>query len=391
MKLLHTSDWHVGKTLKGRPRIEEQKAVLAEIVALAKEHAVDAVLIAGDLYENVAPTADAQRLVVRTLLQLARSGIEVIAIAGNHDHGATFEAYRPLMGVAGIQLFGQVRPADRGGAYRFTARSTGEQAVVAVLPFLSQRYAVHAARIIANTPAENVGAYDQLIRDILTDLTRPFGAGQGGNQTVNLVMAHLTCTGGIFGGGERAAQSIMEYHVPGGIFPIESHYVALGHLHRRQRIPAPAPVHYSGAPMAIDFGEQGNTNVVCLVEVTPDTPARVTDLPITSGRRLRTVTGTVGDLIDGADSYGEDYLRVWVRQAQYAGMREQLLDALPNALEIRIDPQFAAELHPDTDRGSRAARTPAELFADYCAGIGMNDDRVARLFDQLHDELSGRS
>ncbi len=176
MKLLHTSDWHVGKTLKGRSRIEEQKAVLAEIVALAKEHAVDAVLIAGDLYENVAPTADAQRLVVRTLLQLARSGIEVIAIAGNHDHGATFEAYRPLMGVAGIQLFGQVRPADHGGAYRFTARSTGEQAVVAVLPFLSQRYAVHAAQIIANTPAENVGAYDQLIRDILTDLTRPFGA-----------------------------------------------------------------------------------------------------------------------------------------------------------------------------------------------------------------------
>ena len=65
MKLLHTSDWHVGKTLKGRPRLDEQKAVLAEIVALANEHEVDAVLIAGDLYENVSPTAEAQQLVVR--------------------------------------------------------------------------------------------------------------------------------------------------------------------------------------------------------------------------------------------------------------------------------------------------------------------------------------
>ena len=93
--------------------------------------------------------------VVRTLMRLATSGIEVIAIAGNHDHAATFEAYRPLMGHAGIRLFGHARPATRGGAYRFRARSTGEEAVIAVLPFLSQRYAVRAAQVIANTPAEN--------------------------------------------------------------------------------------------------------------------------------------------------------------------------------------------------------------------------------------------
>ena len=192
MKLLHTSDWHVGKTLKGRSRLDEQKAVLGrDRRAGDQQHEVDAVLIAGDLYENVAPTAEAQQLVVRTLLQLARAGIEVIAIAGNHDHGPTFEAYRPLMGVAGIRLFGQARSADQGGAHRFTARSTGEQAVVAVLPFLSQRYAVRAAQLISNTPAENVGAYDQMIRDILANLTAPFS-----DQTVNLVMAHLTCTGG---------------------------------------------------------------------------------------------------------------------------------------------------------------------------------------------------
>jgi len=168
LRLLHTSDWHVGKTLKGHNRLEEQTRVLSQIVDLAQQHEADAVLIAGDVYENAAPTADAQRHVVRTLLRLARSGIEVIAIAGNHDHGATFEAYRPVMGVAGIRLFGQVRAADQGGAYRFRARSTGEEAVVAVLPFLSQRYAVRAAQVIANTPAENVGAYDQMIRDILT-------------------------------------------------------------------------------------------------------------------------------------------------------------------------------------------------------------------------------
>ncbi len=383
MKLLHTSDWHVGKTLKGRSRLDEQKAVLAEIVALAQQHEVDAILIAGDVYENVAPSAEAQQLVVRTLLRLARVGIEVIAIAGNHDHGPTFEAYRPLMGVAGIRLFGQVRSAEQGGAYRFTAHSTGEDAVVAVLPFLSQRYAVKAAQLIAQTPAENVGAYDQMVREILGNLTDPFS-----DQTVNLIMAHLTCTGGVFGGGERAAQSIMEYHVPAAIFPVNTHYVALGHLHRRQRIPAPAPVHYSGAPLAVDFGEQANTNVVCLVEVGPSTPAKITELPITSGRRLRTVTGTVAEILADPGTYGEDYLRVWVRQTTYAGMREELLDALPNALEIRIDPQFTVAPHENVVRGSHATKTPAELFAEYCAHAGVDDPRVSKLFDELGDELS---
>ena len=383
MRLLHTSDWHVGKTLKGQGRIEEQRGVLAEIVAVAREHEVDAVLIAGDIYENAAPTADAQRLVVRTLMQLARSGIEVIAIAGNHDHAATFEAYRPLMAAAGIRLFGHVRAADQGGVHRFTARSTGEEAVVAVLPFLSQRYAVRAAEVIANSPAENVGAYDQMVRDILANLTTPFS-----DHTVNIVMAHLTCTGGVFGGGERAAQSIMEYHVPASIFPVQAHYVALGHLHRRQRIPAPTPVHYSGAPFAVDFGEQDNTSVVCLVDLTPSTPAKVTDIAISTGRRLRTVVGTVAEITANSERYGNDYLRVWVRQATYAGMREELLEALPYALEIRIHPDFATALHERAGRGDRTNKTPAELFAQYCASAGVDDPRIARLFDELHDQLT---
>lgn len=382
MKLLHTSDWHVGKTLKGRSRIEEQRDVLDEIVSVAEQHTVDAILIAGDIYENSAPTADAQRIVVRTLKRLADAGIEVIAIAGNHDHAATFEAYRPLMDHAGIRLFGHVRSAAKGGAYRFRARSTGEEAVVAVLPFLSQRYAVRAAQVIANTPAENVGDYDQMVRDVLADLTSGFGA-----DTVNIVMAHLTCTGGLFGGGERAAQSIMEYHVPAMIFPHDAHYVALGHLHRRQRIPATPPVHYSGSPFAVDFGEQANLNVVCLVEVTSARPAQVTDMPITSGRRLRTVTGTVAEILADPAAYGEDFLRIWVRQASYAGMRDELLEALPNALEIRIDPEFSAVLHRPTKR-DHATKSPAELFADYCAETGVADPRINTLFDALHDELS---
>lgn len=383
MKFLHTADWHVGKTLRGRLRLDEQTRVLKEIVQLAITHQVDAVFVAGDLYDQAVPSADAQRLVVKTLLALAERGIEVVVIAGNHDHGATLEAWAPVMGVAGIHVRGTVRPADRGGVHRFTARSTGERCEIALVPFLSKRYAVRAAEIVSNTPAENVGRYDQQLRDLIGSLTASFTPG-----AVHVVMGHLTCIGAQFGGGEREAQSIFDYSVPASIFPQDTHYVALGHLHRRQQVEANCPVHYSGAPYPIDFGEQENTPVVCLVEATPTTPAAVTDLPLTGGRRLRTVTGTVAELVAAADTYGDDFLKVVITQPGYAGLLDEVRSALPNALDVRIHGDHAvtapkASLSVETTR-----RSPVELFSDYLAERDFHDDRVTALFGDLVAELA---
>ena len=383
MRFLHTADWHVGKTLKGRSRLAEQEQVLREIVTIARAHEVDAVLVAGDLYDTAAPTADAQKLVNRTLLGLAKDGVEVIAIAGNHDHAATIDAYRGFAKAAGITLVGTVRTAANGGLVEFTARSTGERATLAVLPFLSTRYAVRAAELVAGTPAQHTSAYDQQLRDILGKLTAGFR-----DDAVNLVMAHLTVLDGRMGGGERAAQSIFEYAVPAGIFPVDAHYVALGHLHRRQTVAASCPVHYSGAPLAVDFGEQENTPVVCVVDAAPGTPAAVTDVPIQAGRRLRTLRGTVAELSVLGEMVGDDFLRVWVREPARAGLREEVTALLPNALEVRIDPEFAAPL-ATTRPSPEPGRTPVELFGEYLGSRGVADQRVAELFRTLHERVTG--
>jgi DNA repair protein SbcD/Mre11 len=383
VKFLHTADWHVGKTLKGRDRLDEQRDVLAEIARVAEDNQVDAVLVAGDVYESSAPSAPAQHLVVQTLLRMRRAGAEVIVIAGNHDHGPTFEAYRPLMNEVGITLAGTARSPERGGVIRFTARSDGADVQVALLPFLSQRYAVRAAEIVANTPSENVRAYDEQVRQVIGSLTAGFSAG-----TVNLIMAHVTCVGGAFGGGERPAQSIFEYSVPATIFPVESHYVALGHLHRRQSLPSHAPVHYSGSPLAVDFGEQDNTSVVCLVSASPGTPAQVSDVPISSGRRLRTVHGTLAELEARAADLGQDYLRVYLSEPARAGLRDDTLAILPDALEVRIDPEFAAKPDKGKNVANGVARTPAQLFEEYCASMQVVDPRVTALFGELHDDIT---
>jgi DNA repair protein SbcD/Mre11 len=203
---------------------------------------------------------------------------------------------------------------------------------------------------------------------------------------VNLVLSHLTVLNGALGGGERMAQSIFEYAVPAAIFPVDAHHVALGHLHRRQRMEAASPVHYSGAPLAVDFGEQENTPVVCLVEATPTTPARVTDIPITVGRRLRTVHGTLDELGSFA---GEDFLRVFVREQARAGLREDVLSVLPTALEVRIDPEFAAPVTPSRPAGAGAReRHPSDLLHEYLQANGIADERVEALFARLHDEVT---
>jgi exonuclease SbcD len=385
VRFLHTSDWHVGKVLKGRPRHDEHARVLAEIVEVAGREQVDAVLIAGDLYDTSAPTPEAQRLVVHALLRLRAVGGEVLLVAGNHDNAATFDAYRPLMAAAGISVLGQARPPADGGLVTFTARSTGEPARVALLPFVSQRYAVRAAELVARTPMEQALGYDQRVRDMIAALTAGFD-----DAAVNLVLAHLTVTGGVFGGGERPAQSVFEYHVPATAFPATATYVALGHLHRRQSLPSHCPVHYSGSPISVDFGDQDNAPCVVVGDAAPGLPPRVRDVPLATATPLRTLRGTVADLrrqVAADPELVEAWLRVFVCEPARAGLREEVVTALPNAVDVRIDPEMAKPVH-STVRSARATRTPAQLFADYLATEAVDDARLGTLFDELHDVVT---
>ena len=385
MKLLHTSDWHIGKTLRGRPRLPEQELVLRELVQMARDHDVDAVVIAGDLYDTSAPSAEAIEKVVKALIGFRNTGAEVIVIAGNHDHAPTFEAYRPLMSLGGIHVAGTPRTAADGGVITFAARSTGENVTVAVLPFLSQRYASRAAEIVTGTPAETGARYDEMVRTVLSSLAAGFQ-----DDAVNIIVAHLTVTGAKFGGGEREAQSIFDYHVSPAAFPAHAHYVALGHLHRRQHVPAPCPaVHYCGSPINVDFGEQDNSSFALLVEATPRTPAHVSELPLMSAVKLRTVQGTVADLLARAGEFGDDLLRVVIAEPSRASLREEILEGLPNAIDIRIDPEFqktAAGARTSSDAG--LDRAPLDLFTDFLANEAIVDPRIPALFSALLDRTT---
>ena len=381
MKILHTSDWHVGKVLKGQSRLAEQVAVLAEVVEIARAERPDLVIVAGDLYDTAAPTPDATRVVTRALSALRGTGAQVVAIGGNHDNGPALDALRPWAEAAGVTLRGSVRDS---AADHIVAGSTadGEPWRLVALPFLSQRYAVRAVEMYELSAAEATQTYADHIGRLLARLTEGFDA----SGTVNLITAHLTVVGGRMGGGEREAHSVLGYAVPASVFPANAHYVALGHLHRAQQVPGACPIRYSGSPLAVDFGEEENLPSVTIVEVTAQTAAKVREVPVTAATPLRTVRGTLAELAQHGQT--DAWLRVFVREAPRAGLREEVQELLPRALEVRFDPEFLPERQIGVRPASRSGRSPRELFADYLASRGhAEDDGVRELFDELLAEV----
>lgn len=378
MRVLHTSDWHLGKVLKGVPRLEEQRAVMEEIVEIARDQAVDVVLVAGDVFESAAPIADAQALAWETFLALQATGAKLIVIAGNHDNSHAFDAVSPVFEAIGITVRGAPRRPEDGGV--ITINAGGEQALIATIPFCSQRGIVKAEQLMTKTAAEQSGEYAARLARMINAMCAGFGP-----STINLVVAHAMVRGGRLGGGERDAQTIEEYWLDASAFPTSAQYVALGHLHRPQELPGGTRIRYSGSPIQIDFGEEQDHKSVAVIDVRPGAPAVVNEVPLSKPRRLRTLTGTLDQLRAEAATVGDDLLRVLMDEPQRVGLANDVRELLPNALDVRLL-RRDEEQHAGTARPSRSGRTPHELFAEFLGERGVEDDRLTRLFGRLLDE-----
>ncbi|MGH9186659.1 MAG: exonuclease SbcCD subunit D [Acidimicrobiales bacterium] len=383
MRILHTADWHVGRQLRGRSRVDEHRAVLAEIAHAAGEHEVDLVLVVGDLFDTAAPTAESERIVYRALLDLAATGATVVVVAGNHDSFRRLDAVAPLLALGRVVTRPVFARPDDGGVVEIRSRDGRSNTLVACLPFLSQRYVVQADDLMAGDAADHNLAYGERIRRLVASLTAGFGA-----DTVNLVAAHAMVTGGLLGGGERLAHTIFEYAVPAAAFPPTANYVALGHLHRQQPIAGPCPIHYCGSPLQLDFGEGANDPGVLLVDAAPGRPARVTPLPLRAGRRLRTLAGTMSELASqaGAAETGDDWLRVVVRERIRLGLVDCVRELFPHCVDILIEPPDAGGAQ-GAPAVTRAGRSPHDLFAAYLADQDIDDVRLLAGFDELLDDV----
>ena len=373
MKILHTSDWHVGRTIRGRSRADEHRAVLAEIAGIAGTESVDLILVAGDLFDVVAPSPESEQIVFRALLDLADIA-PVVAVAGNHDHPRRLEAVAPLLELGRVQVGATLKRPDEGGV--ITAETdSGESARIALVPFVGQRAIVSASDLMALDPDQHGGKYAGRLAGVIAKLNEGISLDQ-----VNLVVAHLMVAGGTLGGGERSAHTIFDYAVSSQAFDGSLSYVALGHLHRPQKVPAVAPVWYSGSPLQMDFGETEDRKAVLLIEAEPGVPARVREVPLSAGRRLRRLRGTLEQIAALQDEVGDAYLRIELEETARVGLADEVRELFPDAVDVTIaDPEAARESVPPV----RLGRPPHDLFTEYLTQKNALDERLVALFDEL--------
>jgi exonuclease SbcD len=364
VRILHTADWHVGRNLARKPRLEETKAVLEEVLQIARDESVDAVIVAGDVYEHQAPSAEAEQIVFDTLLGFERERIPVVVVAGNHDHPGRWRALMPLLQRLSIHVVSHpVRPRD-GGIVELTARDGG-RLQVACLPWVPERKLTGSAELMGlqgevfQTYAEGVAG---LLRGLCKDLDP---------RACTVLAAHLFSSGAVVASadGDRSERSLTIgelYAVAPQALPMVQ-YAALGHVHRPQEVPmASIPSRYAGSLMALDFGEVGQDKSVAIIDLEPGMPAQVRTIPITRGRRLLHLDGTMEELEALTDSVGNAFLRVNLRCAgPEVGLGNRIRELLPNALVVRLD---YPRMEEERAGGTLRHLAPREQFARYFQG-----------------------
>ena len=340
MRLLHTSDWHLGRNLHREDLLPAQRAFVDHLVDTVRAERIDAVLVAGDVYDRAVPSLGAVELFDHALHRLAELSVPVVLISGNHDSARRLGIAARLIERAGVHLRTETARVDEPV---LLADAHGPVAVYGV-PYLEPALAA------AELGAERAGhaavlgaAMDRIRADLAT---RPPG-------TRSVVLAHAFVTGGQASDSERDIAVGGVPSVPASVFD-GVHYAALGHLHGCQTINE--RVRYSGSPLAYSFSEADHRKSVWLVDLGPggEVDARRIDCPVP--RPLHRLRGTLAGLL--ADQALDGYLRHWLQVTLTDPVRperamEQLRARFPHTLQLSFEP----ERRPEDDRPSYAERT----------------------------------
>jgi len=382
MRLLHTSDWHLGRSLHGHDLLAGQAAFCEHLIATARAERVDAVLLSGDVHDRALPPVEALGLFADTLARLRDAGVAVVAISGNHD--------------APTRLGDKAALLDRTVSIRTDPARVGEPVLLADAHGPVAVYAVpylEPAAVRDRLPGvegDEPGAHTRALARAL----RAVHADRAGRGARCVVLAHAWVTGGEASpGSERDISVGGVAQVPVALFG-DVDYVALGHLHRPQAVAE--QVRYSGSPLPYSFGEAAVAKGSWLVELGPAGLVGSTWVPAPVHRRLSRVRGTLADLLGSREHDGRegDFVSVVLTDLRHP------LDAMsavqrrfPHALELRWEPA-GVERPTGTYAaltGGRSDLEVAEVFLTRVRGVGADSRERALLVEALESAARAES
>jgi exonuclease SbcD len=366
MRLLHTSDWHLGRTLHGVDLTAHQQTFLDHLVEVVRDERVDAVLVAGDVYDRAIPPVESVAQLSDALRRLAEHAV-VVVTPGNHDSAVR-------LGFGADLLRDRVRVLARPGDVDRPVVLPGADGDVLVygLPYLDPDAARHTlaadgAEPLARSHAAVLGAAMDRVRADLAART----AAATGRPPRSVVVAHAFVVGGAASESERDIRVGGVDHAPTAVFDGVD-YVALGHLHGPQRVGDPGGatvLRYAGSPLAYSFSEARHTKSTALVDLGAAGPAQVRLVPAPVPRRLTDLAGPLDELLGAAgEPHLDDWVRVTVTDAHRpADLYARVRGRFPHALVVQHRP-------PARDPGARAAevtaaRDPLEVAAEFVTHV----------------------
>jgi exonuclease SbcD len=334
MRLLHTSDWHLGRTFHGQSLLADQELVLTALADLAVEHRVDAVLIAGDLYDRAVPSPESVQCATRVLARIRAAGCSIIVISGNHDSAPRLGAFADFLAAGGLHL---CTAAARVGEPVLLSDPAGPVAFYPV-PYLEP----DLVRGVWELPAP--ASHQHVLTRALDQARADLAGRPAGIRTV--VLAHAFVVGASPGGSERSIAVGGVESVTADIFN-GFDYVALGHLHSAQVITD--RIRYSGSPLPYSFSEAGQQKSVWLVDLDAAGAVETRRLDLPTVRRLATARGTMADILSRGRDLADAYLSVELTDAT------RPLDPMRRLREV-FPHTLVATWVPDTPSGTLSNR-----------------------------------
>lgn len=367
MKLMHTSDWHLGLDFYGMDLHEDQAQMIEWIAGIAEREKVAAVLVAGDVFDRAVVGQDAIALYDRAMQRLClETGIPVILCAGNHDGAARLSSLSALLREAGLHIFGRVTAQD--------AQVDLGDAVIHVLPYVT----TDDVRVAYPERREEIHSAADAMRVALENRKPP----RDGRR--HILMAHCFAAGGQTGQSDRAAAVGGALAIPSELFA-DYDYVALGHLHRAQTL-AGGRVRYCGTPLCTSFAEADQQKSVTILDTDSMT---FYEVEVPPRRPVRCICGTMDELLSGVS---EDYLHITVKD-EYATtlVQEQLRARYPYAMLIDSEKSENFGAAPMLTMEEAVRDTPldvAEKFYLYKTGMEMDEEQRAWFLSAIEDTES---
>jgi exonuclease SbcD len=402
MKILHTADWHIGKKLDNFSRLEEQRLVLNEICEIADREKVDAVVVAGDLFDNFNPSSEATELLYSTLHCLSAHGSRaVIAIAGNHDSPERIEVPDALAKVCGIIFVGfpnaEIKPFRTQAGLEITRSDKG---------FIEIKLPDSEVPLrIIHTPYANeqrlktfFGLEDseENLRSHLQKHWQELADKYLDQEGFNLLVTHLyVMKKGDPEPEEEPDEERPILHVGGAQaiytenFPEQMHYVALGHLHRYHRVDkVPAPSVYSSSPLAYSFSEANQTKYVILLDAEAGKLNNYRAIELTKGKKLRRGKfDSIDDAIQWLQEHSEDLVELTIVSDNYleAADKKRLTEAHSGI--IQIIPQIKKIAEDGSASGIDLTLSMESLFQEYFKGKNKGQEPSEGLLNVFREVL----